>query len=199
MEEHKRQHRRAKVSLPVTIKIEEEILERVTYNISPDGAFIRGQSPLELHEVIDMIIIAPDRRIEVKARVVWSSTQVPPEQDMPRGMGVEFIKISDEDRKFIFSFISDPDFVVYLKSAASDADEVPESFTEEQLVEKEKEEDTNNPAQEPPKKCPQGHKHLSWSADEDYLFCWDCNRQYSLAECRDPKNALSSGGIDSED
>ena len=199
MEEHKRQHSRAKVSLPVTIKIEEEILERVTYNISPDGAFIRGQSPLELHEVIDMIIIAPDRRIEVKARVVWSSTQVPPEQDMPRGMGVEFIKISDEDRKFISSFISDPDFVVYLKSAASDEDEVPESFTEQQLVEEEKEEDTNNPAQEAPKKCPQGHKHLSWSADEDYLFCWDCNRQYSLAECRDPKNALSSGGIDSED
>lgn len=199
MEKHKRQHRRAKVSLPVTIKTEEETLERVTYNISPDGTFIRGQSPLELHEVIDLTISGPDRRIEVKARVVWSSTQVPPEQDMPRGMGVEFIKISDEDRKFISSFISDPDFAVYLKSAASDEDEGPESLTEEQLVEEEKEEDTNNPAQGSPKKCPQGHKHLSWSADEDYLFCWDCNRQYSLAECRDPKNAVSSGGIDSED
>ena len=199
MEEHKRQHRRAKVSLPITIKTEEETLERVTYDISPEGAFIRGQSPLELHEVIDMIISGPDRRIEVKARVVWSSTQVPPEQDMPRGMGVEFIKISDEDRKFISSFISDHDFAVYLKSAASDEDESPESLTEEQLVEEEKKEDTNNPVQEPPKKCPRGHKHLSWSADEDYLFCWDCNRQYSLAECRDPKNAGSSGGIDSED
>lgn len=199
MEEHKRQHRRAKVSLPVTIKTEEETLERVTYNISPDGAFIRGQSPLELHEVIDMIISGPDRRIEVKARVVWSSTQVPPEQDMPRGMGVEFIKISDEDRKFISSFISDHDFAVYLKSAAPDEDEGPESLTEEQLVEEEKEEDAYNPAQEPPKKCPRGHKHLSWSADEDYLVCWDCNKEYSLAECRDPKNAGSSGDIDSED
>jgi hypothetical protein len=137
MEEHKRQHRRAKVSLPVTIETEEETLERVTYDISPDGAFIRGLSPLELHEVIDMIISGPDRRIAVKARVVWSSTQVPPEQDMPRGMGVEFIKISDEDRKFISSFVSDRDFAVYLKSAASDEDEGPESLTEEQLVEEE--------------------------------------------------------------
>ena len=199
MEEHKRQHRRAKVSLPVTIKTEEETLERVTYNISPDGTFIRGQSPLELHEVINIIISGPDRPIEVKARVAWSSNQVPPEQDMPRGMGVEFIKISDEDQQFISSFISDHDFAVYLKSAASDEDERPESLTEEQLLEEEKKEEANNPAQEPPKKCPQGHKHLSWSADEDYLFCWDCNRQYSLAECRDPKNAGSSGGIDSED
>ena len=185
--------------MPVTIKTEKETLERVTYNISPDGAFIRGLSPLELHEVIDMIISDPDRRIAVKARVVWSSTQVPPEQDMPRGMGVEFIKISDEDRKFISSFISDRDFPVYLESAASDEDESPESLTKEQLVEEENEENANDPAQEPLKKCPQGHKHLSWSADEDYLFCWDCNKKYSLAECRDPKNAGSSGGIDSED
>jgi uncharacterized protein (TIGR02266 family) len=192
MEEHTRQHRRAKVSLPVTIETEQETLERITYNISPDGAFIRGQSPLELHEVIDMIISGPDRRITVKARVVWSSNQVPPEQDMPRGMGVEFIKISDEDRKFISSFISDRDFAVYLKSAASDKDESPESLKEEQLVEEEKGKDESTPAQEPPKKCPRGHKHLSWSADEDYLFCWDCNKEYSLAECRDQENAGSA-------
>jgi hypothetical protein len=199
MEEHTRQHLRVKVSLPVTINTGEETLERVTYNISPDGAFIRGLSPLELHEVIDMIISAPDRRIAVKARVVWSSTQVPPEQDMPRGMGAEFIKISDEDRKFISSLISDRDFAVYMKSASSDEYEGQESLTEEQLEEEEKEEDANNPAQGPPKKCPRGHKHLSWSADEDYLFCWDCNKEYSLAECRDPKNSGSSGGVDSED
>ena len=199
MEEHTRQHLRVKVSLPVTINTGEETLERVTYNISPDGAFIRGLSPLELHEVIDMIISAPDRRIAVKARVVWSSTQVPPEQDMPRGMGAEFIKISDEDRKFISSLISDRDFAVYMKSASSDEYEGQESLTEEQLEEEEKEEDANNPAQGPPKKCPRGHKHLSWSADEDNLFCWDCNKEYSLAECRDPKNAGSSGGVDSED
>jgi hypothetical protein len=114
-------------------------------------------------------------------------------------MGVEFIKISDEDRKFISSFISDRDFAVSLESAASDEDEGPESLTEEQLVEEAKKEDANSPAQKPPPKCPRGHKHLSWSADEDYLFCWDCNKKYSLAECRDPKNAGSSGGIDSED
>ena len=199
MEEHAREHRRAKVSWPVTIHAEEGIIERVTYNISPNGAFIRGLSPLELHEVVYMTVGSPDHSITVKARVVWSSSQVPPEKDMPRGMGVEFIKISDEDREFIFSFCSGHDFALYLESGASDKHEGPETLFKEQLVEGEKERDAHNPGQQPPKKCARGHKHLSWSADEDYLFCWDCNKKYSLAECRNPKNADSSGGIDSKD
>jgi len=91
MEEQTLQHRRAKVSWPVTIYTEEGIIERITYNISPNGAFIRGLSPLELHEVVDMTLGGPDRSITVKARVVWSSSQVPPDKDMPRGMGVKFV------------------------------------------------------------------------------------------------------------
>jgi hypothetical protein len=186
MEEHTRHHRRVKVSWPVTIITEEGIIERITYNISPNGAFIRGLSPLELHEVVDMTVDGPDHSITVKARVVWSSRQAPPEKDMPRGMGVEFVKISDEDREFLVSFCSDHDFALYLESAASDEDEGPDTLFEEQLVKGEKGKEANNPGQAPPKKCPSGHKHLSWSADEDYLFCWDCNKKYSLAECLDP-------------
>ena len=46
MEEEGRQHQRAKVSWPVTIQTEEGTIERAIYNISPDGAFISGLSPL---------------------------------------------------------------------------------------------------------------------------------------------------------
>jgi len=199
MEEHTRQHRRAKVSWPVTIKTQEGIIERITYNISPNGAFIRGLSPLELYEFVDMTVGGPDRLITVKARVVWASSQAPPEKDMPRGMGVEFVKISDKDREFIFSYCSGHDFALYLESPALDEDEESETLFKEQPVEGGKEKEANNFGQEPPKKCPRGHKHLSWSADEDYIFCWDCNRKYSLAERRNPKNAGSSGGIDPSD
>ena len=115
MEKGVRQHQRAKVSWPVTIQTAEGTIERVTYNISPHGAFIRGLSPLELHEVVDMTISGPDQFITVKARVVWSSNQIPPGEDMPRGMGVEFINISAEHRELISSLVaadaepSDPD------------------------------------------------------------------------------------------
>ena len=98
MSKENRQYPRSTVNWPVTIQTEEGTIERATYNISPDGAFIRGLSPLELHEVVNMTFSGPDHPITVKAKVVWSSSQVPPDEDMPRGVGVEFINISDEHR-----------------------------------------------------------------------------------------------------
>jgi hypothetical protein len=194
MEEEGRQHQRGKVSWPVTIQTEEGTIERATYNISPDGAFIRGLSPLELHEVVDMTFSGPDHPITVKARVVWSSSQVPPREDMPRGVGVEFINISDEDRKIISSFVAGLDFAMYLESQTTDEDEKVQSLIkeqtsieeqisiEEQPVEKEKEY-MKKPTLGPPKKCPYGHVHISWSMGDDHIVCWDCNTKYSVLEC----------------
>ena len=42
------------------------------------------------------------------------------------------------------------------------------------------------------KKCPCGHVHISWSADEDYIVCWDCNRKYTLIECFGSEKGNSS-------
>jgi hypothetical protein len=197
MEEESRQRLRARVNWPVTIQTEEDTIERVTYNISPDGAFIRGLSPLKLHEVIDMTISGPDPPIKVKAKVVWSSSQIPPDEAMPRGMGVEFIKISDEDRETISSLVSD-----YQVSTSSDEDEKAESLAEEEvkaLVVEEEKEDKENPPQEPPRQCPRGHKHISWSADEDDIFCWDCNSRYPLAACLGPKDAGSPNNVGADE
>jgi hypothetical protein len=201
MEEERRQHQRAKVSWPVTIQTEEGTIERATYNISPHGAFIRGLSPLELHEVVDMTISGPDHPITVKARVVWSSSQVPPKDDMPRGVGVEFINISDEHREIIFSLVS-----ADMESSGSDEDEMEQSLTKEQsLIEKqslmeeppveEEKENMKKPTLGPPKKCPDGHRHISWSMGDDHIFCWDCNRKYSVSECFQPQeSSLSESG-----
>jgi hypothetical protein len=198
MEEERRQHQRAKVSWSVTIQTEEGTIERATYNISPHGAFIRGLSPLELHEVVDMTISGPNHPITVKARVVWSSSQVPPDEDMPRGVGVEFINISDEDREIISSLVS-----ADMESSGSDLDEKEQSLIKEQtsigeqsLIEKqpveEEKEDMNKPTLGPPKKCPDGHRHISWSMGDDHIFCWDCNRKYPLLACfQPPESSLS--------
>ncbi len=188
MAQERRQHLRAKVSWPVTIKTEEETLERVTYNISPIGAFICGLSPLELHEVVDMTISAPDLKIAVKSRVVWTSSQVPPEEHMPRGMGVEFVKISDEDQETITSFLSE-----FSEAEALNEGEGDKILEEEQLVQDEKEykadrEDKSNLTLAPPKQCSRGHKHLSWSPGSDHVFCWDCNKEYEISECFNPGN-----------
>ncbi len=192
MEKEVRQYRRVKVSWPVTIQTEEGTIERATYNISPDGAFIRGLSPLELHEVVDMVISGPDHSITVKARVVWTSSQVPPKKDMPRGVGVEFINISDEHREIISSLVA-----AEVESSGSDEDEKEQvlireqSLIEERPVEDEKE-NMNKPTLGPPKRCPDGHMHISWSTGDDHIFCWDCNRRYPLLACfRPPERDLS--------
>jgi hypothetical protein len=192
MSKENRQYPRSTVNWPVTIQTEEGTIERATYNISPDGAFIRGLSPLELHEVVDMTINGPDHPITVKARVVWTSRQVPPDEDMPRGVGVEFINISDEHREIISSLVS-----ADIEPSGSDEDEKVQSLIkeqtsiEEQTVEEEKE-GMKKSTLGPPKKCPDGHKHISWSMGDDHVFCWDCNQRYPLLACfQPPESSLS--------
>ena len=48
-----------------------------------------------------MVITAPDQDIGVKAEVVWSNKYGPDDQITPRGMGVRFLDISEENQSFI--------------------------------------------------------------------------------------------------
>jgi hypothetical protein len=202
MEESVRQHQRAKVSWPVTIQTAEGTIERVTYNISPHGAFIRGLSPLELHEVVDMTISGPEHHITVKARVVWTSNQIPPEEDMPRGMGVEFINISDEHRELISSLVAEDTEPSDLEGDERELGLIKEqtsigeqSLIEEQPVEDEEEKrEKKESALGPPRKCPDGHKHISWSMGDEHIFCWDCNKEYKISECLNSENPEISNG-----
>jgi hypothetical protein len=146
-----------------------------------------------------MVISGPEHSITVKARVVvWTSSQMPPKEDMPRGVGVEFINISDEHREIISSFISRHDFAMYLESSVSVEDEEEQGSIKEQLVEGDRE-DIKKPALMPPKKCPCGHVHISWSNGDEYLFCWDCNQRYALAACFGPSEQDISDSEEPDD
>jgi hypothetical protein len=90
-----------------------------------------------------------------------------------------------------------------MESSGSDLDEKEQSLIKEQtsigeqsLIEKqpveEEKEDMNKPTLGPPKKCPDGHRHISWSMGDDHIFCWDCNRKYPLLACfQPPESSLS--------
>jgi hypothetical protein len=34
-----------------------------------------------------------------------------------------------------------------------------------------------------PKSCPEGHRQISWHLKESEVYCWLCNRGYSMTEC----------------
>jgi hypothetical protein len=113
-------------------------------------------------------------------------------------VGVKFINISDEHREIISSLASED-----LESSGLDEDENvqslmkertligEQSLIEEQPVEEEKEV-MKKPTLGPPKKCPDGHRHISWSKGDDHIFCWDCNRRYALLACFQPPESSSS-------
>ena len=103
MSQERRIYPRAKIKWPVKVKTNKETMDGVTSNITPNGLFIHCQNPLKLNVVFEMTINIPNSKhsITAKAEVVWSNRWGPDDEISPRGMGVRFVKISSEARKFI--------------------------------------------------------------------------------------------------
>jgi uncharacterized protein (TIGR02266 family) len=113
MADNQRGYPRADIKWPVVVKSNKRTMEGVTSNVTPNGVFIHCQQPLRLNEVFDMDISVPGSGQSLKARaeVVWSNRYGPDDNISPRGMGVRFLSISSEARKFIARAAMD-----YLKS-----------------------------------------------------------------------------------
>jgi len=94
---------RAKIKWPVKVKTDKETMDGVTSDVTPNGIFIHCQKPLKLNVVFEMAINIPNSKhsITAKAEVVWSNRWGPDDEISPRGMGVRFVRISSEARKFI--------------------------------------------------------------------------------------------------
>jgi uncharacterized protein (TIGR02266 family) len=103
MSEERRVYPRAKIKWPVKVKTDKETMDGVTSDVTPNGVFIHCQKPLKLNVVFEMAIDIPNSKnsIAAKAEVVWSNRWGPDDEISPRGMGVRFVKISSEARKFI--------------------------------------------------------------------------------------------------
>ena len=113
MADNERGYPRADIKWPVVVKSDNKTMEGVTSNVTPNGVFIHCKHPLRLNEVFDMDINIPgsDRSLSARAEVIWSNIYGPDDNISPRGMGVRFLAISSEARKFIARAAMD-----YLKS-----------------------------------------------------------------------------------
>jgi Tfp pilus assembly protein PilZ len=86
---------------PISAQVGGRVIHGEAKDISPFGAFIRCRKPLNLNEIFDMVVDTPDKALNIQAEVVWSNIYGPDDNITPRGMGVRFVKISNEDRKLI--------------------------------------------------------------------------------------------------
>ena len=103
MSQERRVYLRAKIKWPVKVKTDKESMDGVTSDVTPNGVFIHCNKPLKLNVVFEMAINIPnsEHSITAKAEVVWSNRWGPDDEISPRGMGVRFVRISSEARKFI--------------------------------------------------------------------------------------------------
>lgn len=103
MTQERRVYPRAKIKWPVIVKTDAGTMDGVTSDVTPNGVFIHCQKPLRLNVVFEMAIDIPnsEHSITAKAEVVWSNRWGPDDEISPRGMGVRFVKIAGEARKFI--------------------------------------------------------------------------------------------------
>jgi hypothetical protein len=96
---------RPELKWSVSAQVGGGIIHGETKDINPQGAFIHCQKPLNLNEVFDMVVDAPGKSLNVRAEVVWSNIHGPDDKITPRGMGVRFVEISNEDRRILASKI----------------------------------------------------------------------------------------------
>lgn len=104
----KRQYTRAQVGYPVLLKNSQGLMVGRVTDISPGGAFICCQEPLDAEEVITLTIrISPmSPPLKVKGEVIRSNIYCLEDETMCHGLSVRFTKISDNDRRVISSLIS---------------------------------------------------------------------------------------------
>ncbi|MCK5487118.1 MAG: PilZ domain-containing protein [Desulfobacterales bacterium] len=111
LEQENRIYPRGELTWPISAQAGGSVIEGVTKNIGVSGAYVCCARPLRLNEVFDMVINTPDKPLNIKAEVVWSNIYGPDDKINPRGMGVRFIEISDEDRRLITHEVTDNNLV----------------------------------------------------------------------------------------
>ena len=117
VEQENRVYPRGRFKWAVSAKVDDRVIEGVTKDISVSGAYVCCANPLRLNVVFDMLIKAPDKSLSAKAEVVWSNIYGPDHSINPRGIGIRFLAISEEDRKIIAKAV-----MKHLQSSKEDLD-----------------------------------------------------------------------------
>ena len=98
--------KRVAVSWPVMMKTRDGSKKGSLRNINEKGTFILCNSPTPLHATIDLIIEPPEHPpLRLTGQVVWTNQHGPDDEITPRGMGVRFTGIPEEDYKFLRSVV----------------------------------------------------------------------------------------------
>jgi Tfp pilus assembly protein PilZ len=98
---------RAKIRWPVEIETTSGSISGETQNISTSGAFIFCQDPANLEDNFQIIIKVPHRQsLSLSAKVIWKTVTTLNDKGSGSGIGVQFSKISKDDRRLLQALIA---------------------------------------------------------------------------------------------
>ncbi len=115
MPKERRKHTRVALKWPVVAETEKRIVYGTTADLSARGAFVSCQKPLGKGEIFDLIIqdvslvdcpLPLDSFIRIKAGVVRTQEYDSDKINLPRGMAVRFLRMSEESHKIISTLIT---------------------------------------------------------------------------------------------
>jgi uncharacterized protein (TIGR02266 family) len=91
----------------VDYKSEGNYLFDFSYNLGAGGIFIHTQSILPRGSVVVMNFTLPEtgEKFEVKGQVMWTQ-EVAPEAEASTGMGVQFMNLSEDQRRILAEYVS---------------------------------------------------------------------------------------------
>jgi Tfp pilus assembly protein PilZ len=107
LKQEKRMGPRMKVRWPVTMLTPQAQVEGKVENVSSKGAFVSCKDMPPLEEGFLLVIRAPDyKSMNLNGRVVWSTVLSSSEDGSQFGIGVQFTRMTAEDRKALHKMIA---------------------------------------------------------------------------------------------
>jgi len=101
----RRKYPRVQVHWPVTMMTPEGDMDGFIENVSAGGAYIRCGTLLAKNDLFILLILHHDREYSwIGAEVVWIDIPLSSSgngENVPIGMGVRFIDIASDDRRFL--------------------------------------------------------------------------------------------------
>jgi uncharacterized protein (TIGR02266 family) len=121
--DNRRQHSRVAVQFPTGVKpdadLDLEFQEQMLSDLSLGGCFIRTEMPEPPGAMVMVRFALPgapeDESVKAVGRVCWTRDGT----DGPKGMGIQFVRVTDADLGRLRSYISGIDHVAGLSEATA--------------------------------------------------------------------------------
>ena len=104
----KREYKRTTIKWPVEVHSEDNPIEGETKNVSESGILISTKEPLRLNEDYIISLFPPHADVlELHCTVVWSDLYGIDQSDTVYGVGICFVKVSENELHKLKSIVPD--------------------------------------------------------------------------------------------